>query len=325
MNPDFLATASTAIGATKLTPGEKIQTLWSGYGDIVRYHAAGGVVPSVVVKHVKLPDQRGRDNEFSHMRKIHSYHVESEWYRNWSSQCDDNCRIPRAFATKDSDTEFLMVLEDLDAAGYSVRKSAVILNEMEACLAWLANFHATFLGKKPAGLWECGTYWHLQTRPQELEVLDDQRLKEAAVAIDSKLRQAKFQTIVHGDAKLANFCFAPDASRVAAVDFQYTGGGPGIKDVAYFIGSCLGEAECDTHETGLLDFYFAALQQACANREYPFPFSFAELEAQWRKLFYWAWADFHRFLKGWSPGHWKINSYSEKITRQVLNEISATS
>ena len=31
-----------------------------------------------------------------------------------------------------------------------------------------------------------------------------------------------------------------------------------------------------------------------------------------------AWADFHRFLKGWSPSHWKINDYSERITRGVI-------
>ena len=49
---------------------------------------------------------------------------------------------------------------------------------------------------------------------------------------------------------------------------------------------------------------------------------FDKLEEEWRALYPVAWADFHRFLKGWSPGHWKINSYSEKICNEVLKKIN---
>ena len=45
------------------------------------------------------------------------------------------------------------------------------------------------------------------------------------------------------------------------------------------------------------------------------------LETEWRSLYQVAWADFHRFLKGWSPGHWKINSYSERITAEVIKNL----
>ena len=50
--------------------------------------------------------------------------------------------------------------------------------------------------------------------------------------------------------------------QVAAVDFQYVGGGCGIKDVAYFIGSCLYEEDCERYEEGLLDWYFSQLKEA---------------------------------------------------------------
>jgi thiamine kinase-like enzyme len=177
----------------------------------------------------------------------------------------------------------------------------------------LAKFHASYLGKTPDGLWEVGTYWHLETRPHELEVLADYKLKKAAALIDDKLNNCKYKTFVHGDAKLANFCFSPDG-QVAGVDFQYVGGGCGMKDVAYFIGSCLNESDCERLESQILDTYFEYLQDALTERN-------DALEREWRALYRVAWADFHRFLKGWSPGHWKINSYSERITAAVIEAI----
>jgi aminoglycoside phosphotransferase (APT) family kinase protein len=207
-----------------------------------------------------------------------------------------------------------MVLEDLDAAGYPLRKRQLSWEDIAACLAWLARFHASFLGREPVGLWEVGTYWHLATRPQELAALADQKLRAAAPAIDQQLNSCTYQTLVHGDAKLANFCFAPDG-RVAGVDFQYVGGGCGMKDVAYFVGSCLHERECERWEARILDTYFACLQSELPQRN-------AALEEEWRSLYRVAWADFHRFLKGWSPGHWKINSYSERITAEVIAQLT---
>ncbi len=178
--------------------------------------------------------------------------------------------------------------------------------------------HATFLGDAGEGLWECGTYWHLETRPDEMARLanEDPALWTAADAIDARLRAASFQTLVHGDAKLANFCFSTDGASVAAVDFQYVGRGCGMKDVAYFIGSCFGDAECEARTPELLDFYFGVLRDALETRGTDVDAD--RLEAEWRVLFPVAWTDFHRFLKGWSPGHWKIHDYSERLAREVL-------
>jgi len=323
MNEQFLETIIKATQAKQLGSFETIQNLWSGYGKIIRYQLIGASVPSVVVKHVRLLDgagnPRGWNSDLAHQRKLKSYQVESYFYEHYSSLCDDSCRIPHCLAMDKAGEEVLLVLEDLDAAGYPKRKDRLSWNEIVICLEWLANFHATFMNQQPIGLWESGTYWHLETRPEELEVLNDKALKNAAAAIDERLKASPFQTFLHGDAKLANFCFSPDGKQVSAVDFQYIGGGCGMKDVAYFVGSCLYEEDCEELQSQILDTYFEALKSALMKQQKQIDFE--ALHNDWRALYHTAWADFHRFLKGWSPGHWKINSYSERVCRGVINEL----
>ena len=223
-----------------------------------------------------------------------------------------NARIPKCFGVKTCGEETLLVLEDLDAAGYAGRKSSVSQEEWQACVRWLAGSHAENLGESSEGLWESGTYWHLETRPDELEELDDARLKAAAESIDARLKSSPFQTLVHGDAKLANFCFNVEGSEVAAVDFQYVGGGCGMKDLAYFVGSCFRDEEAEEMEEEVLDLYFSEMRNLLGSKS-------GNLESDWRPLYRVAWADFHRFLKGWSPGHWKLSDYSERVTREVIS------
>jgi len=301
--------------ADEIAESELIQELWSGYGQILRLRLKGGKLASVVVKWVQLNQvkthPRGWQSDIGHARKIKSYQVESHWYQNYSDQ--SAARLPQCLAHRVMDQEVLLILEDLDTAGFPLRKTSLGWSEIDPCLAWLARFHASFLDRKPHGLWENGSYWHLNTRPEELEALKDLKLKEAASAIDQKLREAQHQTIIHGDAKLANFCFSETGS-VAGVDFQYVGGGCGMIDLAYFVGSCLSEQECEMHEEQILNRYFHHFQQCLSEPN-------LALEEEWRSLYRVAWADFHRFLKGWSPSHWKINSYSEKVCREVIEKL----
>ncbi|MGB1760533.1 MAG: phosphotransferase [Verrucomicrobiales bacterium] len=300
-----------------------VQSLWSGYGNIVRIGLKGANYPSVIVKHVK-PDNgnhpRGWNTDLSHERKLKSYQVETNWYQSSiSNGIDKFARIPKCLGVKNHENDFLVVMEDLDHSGFQKRKSFVNKNELESCIRWLAKFHAYFMGEGSNGLWETGTYWHLETRPDELEQLDDLNLKKAASAIDAKLKNSTFQTLVHGDAKLANFCFNNDGTKVAAVDFQYVGGGCGMKDLAYFVGSCFRDKEAEDREIEVLDFYFEAL--ADCMKFLKKDQNLEELIEDWRPLYRVAWADFHRFMKGWSPGHWKLSDYSERVTQEVINTL----
>lgn len=337
MHSELEKTILNTTGATQLTHLQDIQSLWSGYGKIVRFGLTGCEQSTVVVKHVKLPEvnnhPRGWNTDISHQRKIRSYQVESAWYQHGAKHCDSSCRVPQCFAVETTESEFFILLEDLDGAGFPVRKDSANLAEMQSCLKWLANFHATFLttttcqkddqqqeNQLSKQLWPIGTYWHLDTRPDELNALDDLELKNAAELINQKLNQCQYQTLVHGDAKLANFCFSENDHQVAAVDFQYVGGGCGMKDVAYFIGSCLFEEDCERLEKELLDIYFAELELALNNKNSPVDFE--QLQTEWRAMYPIAWTDFHRFLKGWSPGHWKLHGYSERIAREVVTSLN---
>ena len=309
-----------ATGARAVTGTSVVQRLWSGYGQIVRYRLDGATAPSVIVKHVRWPDHqdhpRGWSTDRSHQRKLRSYQVETTWYDRFSDRCPEACRVPQHLGLQSRPDEVLMVLEDLDASGFPGRRQAVGEAELEACLSWLATFHATFMGCSPDGLWPVGTYWHLDTRPDELDALDDGPLKAAAAVIDRRLSGSRFQTLVHGDAKVANFCFDADGLRAAAVDFQYVGGGCGMKDVAYFISSCLDEDDSERLAPALLDRYFALLSEALARGG--IEIDLAALEQEWRALYPVAWTDFYRFLQGWSPGHWKLHRYSERLASEVL-------
>jgi len=314
---------AAAAGAERARKGERIQSLWGGYGEIVRVHLTGARIragsdrASVIVKRVE-PPARSRSDSASHRRKVRSYHVETTWYRTLARRCDDACRVPRLLDAKVTGERGLLVLEDLDAAGFAERRRRPTSAELASCLAWLASFHARFLGVAPEGLWKVGTYWHLATRRGELAVIADAALRSAAPTLDRRLRDAAFQTLVHGDPKPANFCFAPGGRAVAAVDFQYVGGGCGMKDVAYLLAGP--DAYDSQDEERQLDGYFAHLRRALVARGAGGDAD--ALEREWRSLYPLACADYYRFLAGWAPGHWRGQTHGQRVVRDVLRTLA---
>jgi hypothetical protein len=97
------------------------------------------------------------------------------------------------------------------------------------------------------------------------------------------------------------------------------GGGCGMKDVAYFLGSCLDEQKSFEQQDELLDFYFAALTKQVAIIHSAI--DTAALEAEWRGMYALACTDFTRFLNGWMPGHWKLNGYTESLAEQAFESL----
>jgi hypothetical protein len=277
---DWIASVTGAHSARR---GERIQSLWGGYGELFRVHVDAR---TAVVKHVRPPASAA---SISDARKRRSYEVEEVFYRDYAPRCDDTCRVARLYGSRRDDDGWLFVLEDLDAAGFPARRDDDCA-DVGACLAWLASFHARFLHDAGTGLWPEGTYWHLATRMDELANIRDASLRARAPELDAQLRGARFQTILHGDPKEANFCFSRDTpTRVAAVDFQYAGRGCGMKDVAYLLHGRRDRGGAH------LDAYFRELRSHVPAE------TLGALEAEWRALYPVAQADFERFLAGWRP------------------------
>ena len=294
LSEDAAALVLESTGATAILSAEVVQSLWDGYGELSRVRLAGASGETVILKDVRPPAASARSgSSLSHQRKRRSYEVEVAFYGSGAARTDERCRVARPFAAAASSGGWRLVLEDLSAAGFPERARRGAAN-LVPCVGWLATFHARFLGEEPTALWPTGTYWHLATRLEELGRTEDAELVEVAPALDRALEAAQFKTWVHGDAKPANFCFSADHDRVAAVDFQYVGGGCGMKDIAYLLYGDVSRED----EAALVDDYFAALRRELAGRDV----DAAALEAEWRRLYPVAYADFVRFLAGWSPG-----------------------
>ncbi|MEG3219646.1 phosphotransferase [Vibrio gigantis] len=347
--PELYQKIATSLGCHHGFDVQVIQRLWGGYGELVRLVFAkesSASINSVIVKHVALPDKaehpKGWNTKLSHQRKVHSYQVETAWYQSFTQQWDERCPVPVGLECELAENEWLIVMQDLADIGFPLTSqfdvltisdesaggeqynayTSVDVKQRNACLKWLANFHAKHINinqQQSSSLWPVGTYWHLDTRPDELNALADLPLKHQAQRIDRLLRECPYPTLVHGDAKLANFCFDSESDRAAAVDFQYVGHGCAMKDVVLFMSSAVRPQDCAELEPQILENYFQYLKQALAH--YQPQLSFDDVEAAWRPMFYVAWADFQRFVKGWSPKHWKINPYTERLTLQVITQL----
>ena len=91
-------------GAEKLTYIGTVQSLWSGYGSIERIGLEDANYSSVIVKHVQ-PESgshpRGWNTDLSHQRKLKSYEVETNWYKNpITNNIINFARIPKCLGAK---------------------------------------------------------------------------------------------------------------------------------------------------------------------------------------------------------------------------------
>ena len=76
-------------GADAIVGSELVQPLWNNYGTLSRIHLQGSSHPSVMVKHIQIPNNvshpRGFATSISKSRKVRSYQTESHWYQHQNS------------------------------------------------------------------------------------------------------------------------------------------------------------------------------------------------------------------------------------------------
>ncbi|RDV27438.1 DUF1679 domain-containing protein [Alteromonas aestuariivivens] len=318
-NPALILLLKSATQDPDICRVSVLQTLWSGYGQCLRYYSLQNQeyrVAKIISPPQAAEHPKGWASETAHNRKLESYRVETAFYTRIQSQLNAPAFSAKLLFQYQSRDTSLLVLEDLKYSGFSVTPTTLSAQQCQPVLQWLAQFHGQFIGIDTPGTWSRGTYWHLGTRQKEFEAMPGGPLKSSASKLEKALFCSPYQTLLHGDAKVANFCFTPDFSQAAAVDFQYTGKGIGVQDLVYFLGSALEESEQKVHFDELVDNYFEYLWRVIANKSGHQKAN--EVTADWRVRTDIACADFHRFLAGWSPGHWKINALLKSQTQRAL-------
>ena len=277
-----------------------IARLWGGMGHVYRIETNNNVTFVLKFMNPRVTTASGRNGKPSigDQRKLDSYVIEAEFYQNYSKDLlKQGVGLARCLHVEHDLGKTILCLSHLENAPDN--------NYYESVIEWLAHFHATTWQRDCPTLQSVGTYWHLDTRPQEWQGMADKgwegRLKQAAPAVDRWLKETPIQSWVHGDVKDANVMW--DGNKVAMCDFQYVGRGCPLKDLCYFLCSS-GVAD----DKQLVDLYFeklcGKLKEPPSRRDFD-----AALELSY--------CDYLRFMCGW--GQWG-SDITERVKR-VLDRL----
>jgi len=157
---------------------------------------------------------------------------------------------------------YALALQDM--TGFSPPPSAFLEEEkILACLGWLARLHAAFWGNEVHGLWPTGTWWskdkqqlghgliesawrrRLDAMGEKLhgfQELGSDLQKVQEIITETLGKSTTPRALLHGDVKASNMLFAekPDGitvNDVALIDWQWSGAGLAVCDLADFLAS----------------------------------------------------------------------------------------
>ena len=333
----------------QLISSTHLATLWSSYGHIYRLsvliQGASSTPTSLILKTINPPNAPSADE--SHIRKLVSYNVERYFYCHLSSRLQSPCpaRVARSYPTTEKARKDCLLLEDLEVDFPLSRGHTLELQQTQAVLRWLANFHAAFWGcandstdlplippplevRNPSdvqGAWAQGGYWYLDTRREEFSCIDSEWILSVPhfEAAAQKLKtECVGKTLIHGDCKAANILFSGNSSNCALYDFQYVGCGLGVQDLVYFIGTSVDGSLLRKRggDEELLRFYYRELNQALSARGVNAETENYSFEVM-KRQFEIALVDWMRFMAGW--GTWGNARWVETSVRSILKRWAA--
>jgi hypothetical protein len=299
---------------------DELHKLWGDCGAVIKAEVNEQLA---VIKYSCIPTTIKHPHisqtPFAKARKAKSYCVERSFYQRYVCHLPCSTLTPELLLADQNGAENILVFKDFSVQGFHA-VTEVDLDSLKQVIAWLARFHATFIwcDNEPEhiNLWQQGGYWHLATRPDEFENMAQSDIKFNATKLEDILVNQTFKTLIHGDAKLANF--AINGHSVIGYDFQYVGKGVGLQDIMLLFTSVFDSEQLYLYEKPLLAFYFSELNSALENKFEQDMRS--EIEHQWRRIWPVIWSDFYRFLLGWNPNHVKINHYMREQASRVLSE-----
>ena len=344
LDPDAASRLAGLCGYSGVSSTTRLCGLWAGMGSIYEIrckHApgsggdgGGGGAEAIIVKQIECSAEL---HSIGDRRKRASYICEANFYSTGvaAQLLAAGCRVPRPLHVSKSEDGCRVTICMSKLVGASAGR--VGMAESKAVLEWLATLHAIFFGHQRAdaavarGLQPQGTYWYLDTRPDEHAAMPQHgwegRLRLAARALDMRLKQDAFVSIVHGDLKDANLimgCNDDDREisnrRVPLVyDFQYCGKGCIGKDLAYFL-TCGSDVDAAL-EPELLAHYHQSLTQQLqlhhsgddSKSDHEMLPSLGELNTLLQLCI----CDLGRWMSGW--GWWGKNRDSEIIN--VLDKL----
>ena len=247
-------------------------------GDICRVFltwSVEGAGPSSII--AKFPTLRASNLETG--QGLLAYEREMKFYQHFSAECSLN--PPKFYGGADvsGEGDYLLLMEDLAGARFVSQLDVLSSADTLACVRSLAAMHAQYwrapkLGDS-AGLYQFSDWaeiyepvirsgWPLFQQDFDVLIPDQMRPmfepgNAAAGAIFKYFCERRPKTLLHGDARIENFCFDADSGEARAYDWQLAAAGPGIYDLIYFFANSVAPETLFEEGEALLKAYHASL------------------------------------------------------------------